>query len=213
MNRPFLCSLRSPLVMVLLAVVAGVATAVWTFGDAAHAQPSLTVSPPSGPCDATVEVRGSSFEPGAMIELNLARPHSEGAMGKLGSAIADAAGDFSLAVSLGALGCEAAALDTRADDPGEPKDLQMYASYQPRRPRLAAWAVYAYTTTNPSPDVVPAAPPDTGNAGDTSGARTFHPAAILALAAGGLLLALGAVSGLHDRRERALDCSGRCRRG
>jgi hypothetical protein len=167
----------------------------------AHAQPepTMVISPPSGPCDGTVEVTGSGFEPGTTVGLNLARPHSEGAMAKLGSVTADPAGDFSLAVSLGAVGCEAAALDTRADGPGEPKDLQIYASYEPTRPRIAAWAVYTYSTTSPSSP--PSTFPGAGSGGDAWTPGTLRPGAVLGLTLGGLLLALGAASALYYRRS------------
>lgn len=150
-----------------------------------QAQPTLTISPPSGPCDASVEISGNDFEPGTTIALHLARPHSEGSMAKLGSATTDAIGGFSLAVSLGVVGCEAAALDTRADDPGEPKELQIYASHEPRRPQVAAWAFYTYTTTSASPAL--SAFPGTGSGPTSDGGHALLLPLLLGLAAMGLL--------------------------
>jgi hypothetical protein len=99
MKRRFLRSPRSPLVMVLLAVLAGVTTAVWTFGGTAHAQPSLTVSPPSGPCDATVQVSGSGFErlgaPAQVLVLYLLQPGTADVnMGSLNAVVVKADGNF-----------------------------------------------------------------------------------------------------------------------
>ena len=92
-----------------LVVAAGGALAA-AGGAAAQPQPTMVLSPSSGPCDATVEVKGEGFQPGEEVPLDLARPNSNDVMGRLSVETADGNGEFSDRVSLGELGCEAAAL-------------------------------------------------------------------------------------------------------
>ena len=40
-------------------------------------------------------------------------------------------GQFDVEVTFGPLGCEEAARDTQLDDPGEPKNLGIFAGYDP----------------------------------------------------------------------------------
>jgi hypothetical protein len=112
---------------------------------------SLSVSPESGPCDAMVDVRGEGFEPGTEIPLDLARPNSDDVMGRLAVATADSDGKFSARVSLGHLGCEAAALYDRFASPGSPREIEIYAGFRQDVLFVAARARYTYTTTQPAP--------------------------------------------------------------
>jgi hypothetical protein len=119
-------------------------------GTAAQPQPTLVISPASGPCDATVEVKGSGFVPGNEIPLDLAGAHSGVSVGRLAVASAGPDGEFSVRVTFGPLGCEVAARDTEVGHPGEPKDLGVFAGYDPARESILTRAVYRYTTTAPS---------------------------------------------------------------
>jgi hypothetical protein len=74
-------------------------------------QPAMTITPSSGPCDATVEITGHDFPLNTAIILFMGAPKSDGTLGELGSLVTDPAGGFVTEVSLGSLGCQAAGLD------------------------------------------------------------------------------------------------------
>jgi len=150
--------------------------------------PTMVISPPSGPCDATLEVSGSGYPPNADVDIGLGRPHSEGVIGVVGCATTSATGDFSLAVDLGTLGCDTAALDDRLDSPGAPKELFLLA-YVPPAPVLgqSAHATYTYTTTHVAPEPPPDTLPGTGSPPDP------RPMPLARLALAGLLAGLGIV--------------------
>jgi hypothetical protein len=123
------------------------------------------------------------------IQLSLGRPHSEGDLGTLGTVTADSAGEFSSVVSLGDLGCEAAALDTLADAPGEPRELYIFASISGLLfPSGIKHAVYTYTTTTSGLATVAAALPATGHGPQASETGIPLSVLLLSLAAGGTLL-------------------------
>jgi hypothetical protein len=150
----------------------------------------LTLSPSSGPCDATLEATGTLFEPGSDVTLQVARPHSEGYMGTLGQVRADANGGFVATLTLGTLGCEAAALDAWGSGPGELKELHVCgAAYQASR-----CATYAYTTTAATPEGTPVALPRTGQ-GRTSPGMDVRPLAAVAALLGVALLTAGFLAG------------------
>jgi hypothetical protein len=140
--------------------------------------PVMLISPSSGPCDGTVEVRGSGFEPGSQIPLDLAGAHSDVAIARLAVATAGSDGEFDVEVTFGPLGCEEAAQDTQLDDPGEPKNLGIFAGYDPARLFVLAQAEYHYTTTSPS--VARVLPP----AGDGSAVAQPQPTIVLSPASG-----------------------------
>jgi hypothetical protein len=158
----------------------------------------MVISPSSGPCDATVEVRGSGFEPGSQIPLDLGGAHSDVAIARLAVATAGPDGEFGVELTLGPLGCEEAARDTQLDDPGEPKNLAIFASYDPARLFVLAQAEYHYTTTAVSPQ--PHALPSTG----TGPSDPSLPLAWLALA--GPLAGVGlvlVVASLYRKRQHS----------
>jgi hypothetical protein len=159
---------------------------------------TLAISPASGPCDAMVDVRGEGFERGTEIPLDLARPNSDDVMGRLAVATADSDGKFSARVSLGDLGCDAAALDDRFGSPGSPREIEIYAGSQPDVLFVAARARYTYTTTAVS--LEPHALPSTGS----GPSQPSLPLAWLALA--GVLAGLGlilVIASLYRRRQRS----------
>ena len=151
---------------------------------------TLTLSPSSGPCDATVQATGTLFEPGSDVTLLLARPGSEGSMGTLAQVRADANGGFVNTLTLGTLGCQAAAFHA---GPGEPNQLQVCGvAYQ-----AARCATYAPTTTVPVEGGSPSALPQAGQGG-TSPRVDIRPMAVVAALLGVVLL----TGGLFAARRR-----------
>ena len=63
--------------------------------------PVMAVLPSSGPCDGTVEVTGTGFQPYQDVSLGWAYPSSEGPVDTLTSLKADAQGTFVVQVDLG----------------------------------------------------------------------------------------------------------------
>jgi hypothetical protein len=191
---------------VLLGIaIALLVAAFGSFGGAA-AQPkaavTMTIYPSSGPCDATVEVTGTGFVPGNEIPLDLAGAHSDVSVGRLAVAIAGPDGEFSVRVTFGALGCEVAARDTQVGHPGEPKDLGIFAGYDPARESILTRAVYRYTTTAPS---IARALPATGDGSAASGrsgptAVSARPAAVGAVLLVAGLCGCAAAAGMRRRR-------------
>ena len=176
---------RHALIVILLGAIALLVAALAPPGRAAaQPQPTLVISPASGPCDAAVEVKGSGFEPGSEVPLDLAGPHSDVAIGRLAVATAAPDGGFSVQATFGPLGCEAAARDTEVARPGEPRDLGVFAGHDPTRLFVMAGADYHYTTTTSS--IARVLPP----AGDGSGVQrgSGATAVIAGLAGVGALL-------------------------
>jgi hypothetical protein len=136
---------------------------------------TLQISPASGPCDGTVEVAGSGFDPGTEVRLKLARPGSDDTLGTLASATADGAGEFVVQFALGDLGCRAAQMNMIVGDPTQPQlGIAAYAAAYPTPgpggiPPALAGVLYRYTTTEVSGSVSPRALPATGSGpGDPS---------------------------------------------
>jgi len=170
---------------------------------AGQPQPTLVLSPSSGPCDATVDVVGTGFQPGAYIPIDLGAPHSNVTMARLALATPGPDGEFNVQVAFGSLGCEAAARDAELDYPGEPADLVIFAGYDPTRLFVMAQAAYHYTTTTPS--VARVLPP----AGDGSGVqRGSGVGAVIAGLAGvgAVLLAAGLSAAALAARMRRQRC-------
>lgn len=128
-------------------------------GRAAQPQPTMVISPSSGPCDAAIQVGGSAFPvptgPYPYVALYLLQPGSPDVdAGSLGSAHIDRDGSFSGWAGLRHGGCEAAALDSQAEQPSGHLVIAAtlsQAALQPgeRVPDITAVAQYAYTTTTP----------------------------------------------------------------
>ena len=177
---------------------------------------ALTISPASGPCDGTVEVAGTGFEPGAEVLLKFAGPGFDDSLGTLGSAVPDAAGRFVAQFTLGNPGCRAAQADIltrdqaraqpqitiwaeRAVPPPTPVPLAGYPTPEPVViSTFLARADYAYTTTEVAGDVLPRALPATGSGPE--GRST--PPAWLAFAGGFAGTALILVLGFLCRSRR-----------
>jgi hypothetical protein len=155
-------------------------------GATAQPQPTLVLSPSSGPCDATVEVRGEGFEVGAEVPLDLARPNTDDVMGRLATASPDSNGRFSVRVDLGNGGCEAAALHDRLSSPGSAREIEIYAGFRHDVLFVAARARYGYTTTAVSGEV-PQSLPSTGQGSAQSSGPPRAAVWVAVLAAGGLL--------------------------
>jgi hypothetical protein len=145
----------------------------------------LTLSPSSGPCDATVEVRGQLFEPNSEIAIEIARPYSEGFLGTVGNIGADANGDFLASLPLGELGCEAAALEAQADPRGQRAELSICgAAY-----RRSYCATYSYTTTEVALEGPIIALPISGHGPQHGDRDGLWVALVLGLAGGTILIA------------------------
>jgi len=140
------------------------AFAVFALGTAgmarAQPEPTMVISPSSGPCDATLEVIGSGFAPRMPpqgLVLYLLQPGtSDVNMGSLSAAFVEADGGFTDLASLHDVGCEAAQVDSAAAKPTG--RLVIAAAWNPGGPPVArgepipdiiAVAQYEYTTTTP----------------------------------------------------------------
>jgi hypothetical protein len=145
-----------------------IAVARYTYTTATPHVPTetLRISPTGGPCNGTVETRGSGFEPGLEVLLKLGRPGSDDTLGTVASATADGAGGFVVQFNLGDVGCQAAQLNITAGDPAQPHIRigafrAVYATPPQGIPPVLAGVAYTYTTTAVSP--APRAVPSSGN--------------------------------------------------
>lgn len=145
---------------------------------------TLAISPPSGPCDATIEVELSGFDPDASVPIDIGRPHADGSLGTITSVTTDGRGDFTGEVALGDVGCEAASLDDLLDAPGEPKQIHVWAGYQPteRFRFVPARALYTYTTTQRGAAATPRTLPGTGSGPIAEASPPPLPPMLMALA-------------------------------
>jgi len=149
---------------------------------------TMTISPSSGPCDATVEVRGQGFPPSTAIRLDMGAPQSDRMMGKLASLTTDPSGRFVTKVELGSLGCTAAAIDD--NDSGQLwlfADLEEPVIEPQGVPSSLARAPYRYTTTHVALQPLPDALAGTGSGPEP------RPSPLTPLPLAGLLAALGIV--------------------
>jgi hypothetical protein len=141
---------------------------------AAQPQPTLVLSPDSGPCDAPVEVTGSGLgqlqvpEPGPGPALYLLQPGTTNVNVEILNGVAiyhD--GTFSGSAPLWKHGCEAAAMDSQAEHPSGYLSFALSGggpTVQPgaRIPNILAVARYAYTTTTPQPQPAMTIAPSSG---------------------------------------------------
>jgi hypothetical protein len=164
--------------------------------------PVMVISPSSGPCDATIDVTGTGFQPGQQLKLRWAYPRSESSLGDLASVTADSEGAFLAEFALGETGCHAAQAYSSTGDPLPPR-LRIDAV--PVGPPLGvggglAEALYTLTTTavgaGGAPRVLPAT--GAGPAGG-SGPASWVPL-IGGVAAIGVILVAGS---LFCRRIRS----------
>jgi hypothetical protein len=177
---------------------------------------ALSISPASGPCNGTVDITGSGFEPGMEVQLKLARPGSDGTLGTLASAVAGADGEFVVGFALGELGCRAAQMDMvtgdrarpslavwayRASSPSTPVPLAGYPTPMPVRiDTFLAGVTYAYTTTEVGGGTPPQALPATGSGSGQPSAPAPWVPLIGGVAALGLILV---AASLYARRVRS----------
>jgi hypothetical protein len=116
---------------------------------AAQPQPTLVLSPSSGPCDATLQVTAQDFPANAAIELGVGGTDGQLIAGHLGSVLSDADGRLSLSTLLGFLGCGMAGV-TKERTGGDQLWLLGYVleagPYGPTA-RILARARYTFTTT------------------------------------------------------------------
>jgi len=140
-------------------------------GTAGQPQPTMVLSPSSGPCDATVEVTGAGFPASSLTEslgLYLLRPGTTDVnVGILNAAVVGQDGRFDEWVPLREHGCEEAALDARAQPPAgdlliAARSGQTAVPPGDRIPNIIAVAQYTYTTTTPQPQPTMALSPASG---------------------------------------------------
>jgi len=142
--------------------------------------PVLTITPDSGPCDATVTVAGINFPAPAAVTFKYVLPNSD----QLGAEITDISpqdGTFSAQLDLGAGGCEIAA--TAAAHGRTSVTIAADQTHLP--PDIYATVQYRYVL--PAPVVAP-------NTGDGTSAAHAHRTP-LALALGAMALACAALAG------------------
>lgn len=182
-----------------------VATAQYEYTTTAPHVPTeaLSIVPPSGPCDGTVQVSGSGFEPGLEVVLKLASPSGEFGVATLGSAVADDSGGFQVEFSFGQVGCRTAGLIREYGAGGELAVGAFPAVYPipapPGRPDPLAWLGYAFTTVSPGGAAVPGALPQTGSGPGAEAGPPRWLVLIGPLAGLGLVLVMAS---LYLRRKR-----------
>ena len=164
----------------------------------AQPQPTLVLSPSSGPCDGTVEVTATHFPPDHDTSFALRLPDSEDLVGTLRSAVTDARGEFAVRVTLGELGCRAAQIYMRFRDPTHPQ-LEIVADPIQIGASLAT-VLYTFTTTEVGGGEVPRALPNTG------GGPGDPPVSPVWLAVAGLVAGVGlllVVVSLYRKRQQS----------
>lgn len=167
-------------------------------------QPSMAITPSSGPCDAPVEIEGRDFPASTAIHLDVAGGGGEATLGRLASLTTEPSGGFALSVRLGTLGCEGAR-SIEALGAG-PQELWIFASRE--EPVIAPGqtgglplltrAAYMYTTTAPS---APQALPSTGSGPEKRSTPAMWLLLAGALAGAGLILVAGSL--YRSRRLRS----------
>jgi len=182
-----------------------IATAQYEYTTTAPHVPTETLSvlPPSGPCDATVEVTGSGFEPGMEVVLKLASASGEFGLGPLASAAAGDDGGIEAHFSFGELGCSTAELITQYGSRGELVVGAFPAVYPTPRPPgppdpLAA-VRYTFTTTTPAAGPLPRTLPATGSGPGRPSARVAWAPLIGAVAALGVIFMAASLCGRRLR--------------
>jgi hypothetical protein len=173
--------------MALIFVAAGLWALAPVDSAAAQPQPTMVISPSSGPCDATVEITGWDFPPSTRIRLDIGRA------GRLVTLTTDPNGRFTANVALGQLGCEAVRLDGLR--PGD--QIWVIADLEERMiepgrgiPPILTRSPYTYITTHVAPKPPPAALPRTGSGPHVPSISAVRLVAIGVLAGVGLILVL-----------------------
>jgi len=144
---------HAPMVILVGAVALLVAALAPPGGAAAQPQPTIVLSPSSGPCDAPVEASGTGLVPRQDALVYLLQPGTtDVSMGLLTYGSVDQNGAFSQWFGLREHGCEAAVLDSQAEEPaGYLAIVAAEGGVQPGEhiPNIIATARYEYTTTAP----------------------------------------------------------------
>ena len=213
MKRIYVASTsRNGFPLAAVAVVAILATALG-FGSVprqvafGQTTPTLTLSPSSGPCDATITVNLSGFNPGETVPLDIGTPHSGALEARLEPAITDANGSYSGSRTLGEGGCSAATKESRfTSDPV--KSIVIAAGVDLRTQSLKARADYLYTTTIASTKTetvsataegaTPIPSPTSANTG-SGGTSTARWLIALAVAGGLVVVLLGVILLMRQR--------------
>lgn len=167
-----------------------IATAQYKYTTTAPHVPTeaLSVVPPSGPCDATIEVRLSGFRPDWPVPIDVAGPYAH-SLGLIATVTTDANGEFAGQVTLGEVGCQAASLDQLRDSFVSPTGrLVIFAGLRPDVMFVAARASYTYTTTESGGVPAPRTLPVTGEGPGGGSADSFLLSVAMVLGAGGLML-------------------------
>ena len=162
------------MVILLGAIALLVAALAPPGGAAAQPQPTMVLSPASGPCDAPVQIRGAGLEhlqvpePGPGPALYLLRPGTADVNVEILNGVdIYADGTFTGSVPLWKHGCEAAALDSQAGHPFGYLSIALSGggpTVQPgeRISNIIAVAQYPYTTTTPQPQPTMVLSPSSG---------------------------------------------------
>jgi hypothetical protein len=123
--------------------------------------PVMAISPPGGPCDATVEITGRDFPASTAIHLDVAGGGGEATLGRLASLTTEPSGGFALTVSLGTLGCEGAQWIEGLG--AGPNEFWIFADFEERPvvpgqqgiPNILTRTAYTYTTIHVGPAALP----------------------------------------------------------
>lgn len=156
---------------------------------------TLDLFPPSGPCDATIEAKGTGFEPDVAIRLDIGNPGGEGKLGKVGSLTTDSVGSFSTTIELGPVGCQAASLveqlGTGSLELWIVVDLEQRVIERGQGiPPILTRTPYTFTTV--SVGAAPGTLPVTGHGPGPSGMSLLRVLAFVALASVGLTIVVAA---------------------
>ncbi len=153
-----------------------IATAQYTYTTTVPHVPTetLQILPATGPCDGTVEVTGSGFEPGLEVVLQLASVSGEFGLGPLASAVTGADGRLAARFSFGELGCGTAGLIAQYSS-GRELVVGAFPAVHPTPtppgpPHPLAAVRYSFATTTPAAGHPPRKLPATGGGpGPSSG--------------------------------------------
>jgi hypothetical protein len=143
--------------------IIAVAQYAYTTTTTLKPQPTMTITPSSGPCDGSVEITGTNFFDQPGVRFYVLQPGTEDiSMGLLNSGVRTQNGNFSQSVWLHEWSCEAAALDSQLEHPtghlliAASFTFKLDAKEGERISNIVAVAEYAYTTTvaQPGPTLV-----------------------------------------------------------
>jgi len=143
--------------------IIAVAQYAYTTTTTLKPQPTMTITPSSGPCDGSVEITGTNFFDQPGVRFYVLQPGTEDiSMGLLNSGVRTQNGNFSQSVWLHEWSCEAAALDSQLEHPTGHLLIAASFTFKPdaevggRISNIVAVTEYAYTTTvaQPGPTLV-----------------------------------------------------------